>query len=208
MRKKSKIKSVPVEKVEAILKIKKIFSMGYLPAREYQTYSEINPHTGNSFSSQINCFAHACLNLTNEQLANLNLDNDDTYYFDIKDYSYEPEEYIEKCFLQRIKRFGLTAETCDKTFNPQKENQWKVALYFGTTKFLDCDYHFLKQEKDGSWSCKIGWSPLEVDRVETLPKVYKSPVGTDYYFYKTYIITNPEANKVYDEDYVEIYHLL
>lgn len=181
-----------VEKNKGVLKIKKIFALGYLPSRGYQSYLPICKHSQKPYAYQVNCFAHACLNLTNQQLEELKLDNCDTYIFDIKSYSYQPQEEIQKTFTKRIKRFGLIAEQCEKDYIPEKENQWKVALYFGFSRHcLDYDYHFLKQEKDGSWSSKIGWGCDELDILSALPDTYNSPSGTDYQLQQTYIITNP-----------------
>lgn len=194
MKKKFKIKLAKPEEIPAILKIKDLFlKQGYLPSRKNQSYEVVSPNTQKPYGLGINCFGHACLNLTNEQLDSLNLSEQDAHIFDIKEYSYEPDEYIEKNFIKRMERFGLTAKHCKKSYVPQNENEWKVALYFGYINFFDTDYHFLKQEKDGRWSGKIGWKPRDVEQFDKLPKVYISPLGTRYYLYKTFIISNPEA---------------
>ena len=193
MKKKNNKKEF-IERCEAVLKIKKIFTLGYIPSREYQSYQTICKHTKKPFAHQINCFAHACLNLTNQQLEKLNLDHCDTYRFDIKSYRYEPPEEIEKTFPKRLKRFGLAVQPCDKNFVPQNKNQWKVALYFGfSSSCLDYDYHFLKQEKDGCWTSKVGWGCDTLEIHHSLPETYHSPSGTDYKLHQTYIITNPYA---------------
>lgn len=198
MKKKTKEKKEHIEKVPAILKLKEIFSKGYLPSRGNQSYTAICPNTEKSYANQVNCFAHACLNLTNEQLDKLNFSNYDTFWFDIKSYSYEPDEYVAKNFMKIMKRIGLEVEKCNKKASPKNDNQWKVALYFGYTKFLDSDYHFIKQEQDGSWTSKVGWEN-KVDHFEQLPKIINSPTGTEYKLFGTYIITNPHKATQLDE---------
>lgn len=192
MRKKSK-QTEFVERSECVLKVRKIFELGYLPARKDQAYHIICEGTQVPYARQMNCFSHACLNLTNEQLDKLKLDNYDTYVFDIKSYQYQPKEEIAKTFPKRLKRFGLIAKHCDKEENSILKNQWKVALYFGFSRStLDYDYHFLKQEEDGTWTSKIGWSNgFEI--LDSIPDIYHSPSGTDYHLDSTYIITNPYA---------------
>ena len=186
------MKTIKKETCKGVIKIKKLFSMGYMPSRENQSYLAISPKTKTSYTHTANCFAHACLNLTNEQLDKLNLDRCDTNTFDIKTYLYEPIEHMENTFLKRIQRFGLKATPCEDNDLFNRENQWKVALYFGLSPLtLDYDYHFLKQEKDGTWSSKVGWGSTELQLFSSLPDTYISPNNVGYSYYKTYIITNP-----------------
>ena len=193
-----KKKSTPVwvERCQGVLRIKELFKKGYFPARGSQSYLAVCKSTNEAYSHQINCFAHACLNLTNEQLEQLNLDRLDRCTFDIKTYQYEPQERIEQTFTKRVKRFGLEAHLCERNFLITKQNQWKVALYFGTSpRTLDVDYHFLKQEKNGVWTSKVSWGLDEIECFDSLPDTYYSPSGVEYHLHNTYIITNPYIEK-------------
>ena len=184
-----------VERCKGLLKIAKIFKLGYIPSRENQTYSTICKSTGESYSRQANCFEHACLNLTNQQLKKLSLGDEAGDLFDIHSYDYEDTTSMQETFVDRLKLFGLIAESCPADYTPKNKNQWKVALYFGYSRFCgDTDFHLLKQEKDGSWSSKIGWSD-DVEILPSLPEKYIPPHGTEYVLYNTYIITNPYADK-------------
>lgn len=189
-----------IERCKGLVKIKKLLKLGHFPTREKQSYTPISKHAQTSYGNQVNCFEHACLNLTNEQLEKLKLKYDDKYLFDIKSYSYEEQDSMEQTFVDRLKSFGLIAKPCPRDFVPKQENQWKVALYFGFSfASMDTDYHLLKQEKDGSWSSKIGWSD-EVEFLDELPEKYKSSSGTQYLLQQTYIITNPYAKERNTED--------
>ena len=193
-----------IERCKGLIKIQKIFKLGYLPSRESQSYTPINNKTKKSYGEQANCFSHACLNLTNEQLENLNLEYEDIYLFDIKSYNYEDTKSMERTFIDRLKKFGLIAQPCPIDYIPKQENQWKVALYFGFSHAsLDTDYHVLKQEKDGSWTSKIGWSD-ELETLTSLPEKYTPSSRTEYLLQGTYIITNPYAEKSKETNAEEI----
>ena len=72
-----------------------------------------------------------------------------------------------------------------------KFNQWKVALYFEEIEFKGKkwlnDFHFLKEEQDGSWSGKMGYTKF-VKEYDFLPETCDN-----YCHYNTYSITNPHA---------------
>ena len=178
------------EKIHPLLKIRQIFSMGYLPSRKDQTY-QIVSQNGKTYGRQMNCLAHACFNLTNELFDKLQFDDCDRYIFDAKRYPYEPEDHVVKNFIKKMQYCGLRVKKCKAT-TKTKTNEWKVALYFGSTAMLDKDYHFIIQESDGKWSSKVGWLS-EVEYLKTPLKVY-STHGIDYKLYGIYIIENPACN--------------
>ena len=140
----------------------------------------------------MNCFEHACLNLTNELFDQLQFNEHDYYIFDAKEHAFQPEETVEANFIKKMKDFGLRTRKAHFS-SKLKVNEWKVALYFGYTSMLDKDYHFLRQEKDGQWSSKIGWLP-EVEYLKKPPRTYFTH-GIEYKLYGFYIITNPNYKK-------------
>ena len=183
------------KRVPVIKKIGKIFELGYVPSRGDETYSFKTKNsilTGNI----LNCFAHACFNLTNEQIDELNLYEDEI--FDLQGYnrsnlSQMKKEDVAQHFAGLIKDAGLIVEPCleETVLNG---NQWKIALYFDEIEFGGSkslrDFHFLIQEEDGSWSGKAGYTP----RVKKFDKLTEK---LDYYysFYECYAITNPFAEE-------------
>ncbi len=185
-----------MEKKEPVIKkIGKLFELGYVPSRGDETYyfkTKNSILTGHIF----NCFAHACFNLTNQQIDDLNFYEDEI--FDLQGYNRGNLSQLQKSevaqhFTGLIKSAGLIVEPCleETVLNG---NQWKIALYFDEIKFGKNsqlrDFHFLLQEKDGSWSGKAGYTP-RVKKVDSLPK------ELDYYysFYECYSITNPFAKE-------------
>ena len=181
------------KRVPIIKRIGKIFELGYVPSRGDETYyfkTQNSIMTGHIF----NCFAHACFNLTNEQIDELNLYEDEIFHMqgynrDILG-TLEKKEVAEH-FFGLIKDAGLIVEPClEETI--LNNNQWKIALYFDEIEFGKDrrlrDFHFLLQEKDGTWSGKAGYTP-RVKTVETLPE----ELDFYYKFYECYSITNPYA---------------
>ncbi len=183
------------ERRSLIKDISTIFALGYVPSRGDESYLyKTKSHT--TTASLCNCFGHACFNLTNQQLDDLNIYDSDIIALQGycgADLSIKTKSEITKHLFKIVKDAGLIVKPCTKE-SILKNNQWKVALYFDELSIYNKtylrDFHFLKQEKDGSWSSKIGYRP-EVKKVETLPKQY------DYYYslYGVYSITNPNAKE-------------
>ncbi|MBE7074170.1 MAG: hypothetical protein E7379_03675 [Clostridiales bacterium] len=178
-----------------ILKLKKVFSMGYVPSRGAQSYSFVSQISKDYYFFHANCFSHACLNLTNELIDSANLSFYDSLNFSLGNiFSSTDAEYEFTSFLQQI---GLTTKFVnnDDLINDfpcfLNENQWIVALYFCENSN---DFHFFLQEKDGSWSGKYSYKNI-VEHFDELPCCYTAPnVQKDkYYFINKYLITNPHA---------------
>ena len=180
--------------IKTILKLKKIFQLGYCPSRMAQSYDFVNPYTKTEFFTQINCFAHAVFNLSNQQIYENCLTNNDTDSFRnlIEDY-WETEDSIFKRLSAFITKTGLKIEKCNDE-DELKENQWRVALYF-CDGWTFKDFHFLLNESDGRWSSKYGTTNL-LEFFDERPEKYIAQEYNDRYdYYGTYKITNPYAGK-------------
>ena len=179
-----------LSKYPTILKLQQVFKMGYTPSRGKESYSEIK------YFYIPNCFAHACFNLTNQQLSNFK-EADKHAFRGFVQSILQLDKYIAKDLFDFVKLCGLKVQKSNRSL-PKHDNEWKVAIYFGSER-LKKDYHFLLQEKDGSWSGKHG----ETDQVTFYPE---APKYLDYNFefpyklYGIYKITNPYAPKKATED--------
>ena len=180
-------------KKEIIKKLNTIFSNGYVAKRGEESYCEML--NGNLHPYRLcNCFEHACLNLTNQQIAE-NFEEDDAIYLQglsnpLGMYTPRFATYEFKNYLEQV---GLKMKKCSKDAI-LKNNQWKVAIYydeitFGGNKYFR-GFHFMRQEEDGKWSGKYGYEK-KVDILEELPEQYDNY----YKLYNTYSITNPNARE-------------
>ena len=180
--------------LKTILKLKKVFMLGYCPERKGESYSFVNPYTDINYYQQINCFAHACFNLTNQQITSNCFEKNDIDSFKnlIDDY-WEEDKSIERKLTTFVRKTGLKIEECSDE-EDLEENQWRVALYFFTGYFFR-DFHFLLNEKDGSWSSKYGTEDV-LEFFENRPDEFVvEKYGDHYQYYGTYKITNPYAGK-------------
>lgn len=180
--------------IKTILKLKKFFMLGYCPDRKGESYSFVNPYSKMNYYKHINCFAHACFNLTNQQITENCLEQIDTdsFKFLIEDY-WETDQSIFNRLASFIKKTGLKIEKCTDD-EGLEDNQWRVALYFCNGYFFR-DFHFLLNEKDGSWSGKYGTEDV-LEFFDKRPEEYVSEKFKDVYkYYGSYKITNPFAGK-------------
>ena len=185
-----------MEKHKPIIKrISEIFELGYVPCRGDESYFYKTKKLSKT-GDLLNCFGHAVFNFTNEQLDSLNLCNSEI--FELQGYTghdldKKDKQEIADHFCGIIKDAGLLVTACSADAT-MKFNQWKVALYFDkftiNNKSYIRDFHFLRQEKDGTWSGKSGYRP-EVKKIDKLPQNY------DYYYtlFEVYSITNPHAKE-------------
>lgn len=171
-------------KERAILKLKKVFKMGYYPRRGYNDYLSYVNECPTSFL--VNCFAHACFNLTDKMLQYFNFGPIETECYTINT-KIIPENYskIDQHFTEILNNVGLQVDQCNLRTKIENKSQWKVALYFSD---IEQDFHFLLQEKDNRWSSKQGW--LEnVSIYNNLPNIYNET----YKLFDIKKITNPNA---------------
>lgn len=174
--------------METILKLKKIFRLGYLPNRGKEQYSFVS-----NSANVTNCFEHACFNLTNEQLKDFN-ENDLKNFFALPVLA-NVDLSREEMFDAVKKEIAKTGLKVKKTAENLKENEWNVAMYFSN---YDIDVHFLLQEKNGGWSGKFGQSQ-KTDHYSFLPLKLVG-VLTDYKLYKVFTIENPYLSKENKEE--------
>ena len=183
--------------------------MGYVPSRGSQSYSFVNQKSGEPFYLNANCFAHACFNLTNEKMQEINLGYNDALSFADHVTLFSSIYDIEESLLKFIKATGLKIRQINN-FDPiinlptlLKNNEWKVALYFcknGSFK----DFHFFLQEKDGNWSSKYGFNN-NIEIFNKLPEKYcvNNEYKDTYYYHNTYLITNPYAPEIENKEECE-----
>ena len=169
-----------------IKKINVIYKKGYLPSREIEKYSEL--HT-----CLVNCFGHACFNLSNEKLKELESNKNDLRDF-FRNFNTRGTRNIFSEIQNRIKQVGLKMERSSLNEKIQK-NQWKVAYYIQNDIFAGNDLHFMIQTEDGRWTSKIGTSP-EIEVFKKLPEVYHDK----YHLSGVYKITNPYVKLEDNED--------
>ncbi len=169
---------------ESIKKIKDIFTDGYIPRRGNEEYL--------SYSKNINCFGHACLNLTNRQINALREANPSLKIFDIAGLgNVDDDNYWEECLYAFIKMVGLEIKPIKTEKIKLAKNQWLIALYDAA---ID-SYHFARKEFDGSWTAKESFTST-ISRFNKLPRRYINPNPNDPYeniLNKLYVITNPYA---------------
>lgn len=174
------------DKDSTILKLRKIFKLGYIPQRRTSyylacTYNQIPT------ALTINCFAHACFNLTEQLLIDYDFNyNDLASFAAFSTVSRENSDALADEFKTFVEATGLTFETCEKSENSLCQNEWKVALYYN---YFNHDFHFLHQEKNGIWTCKRGLS-YAINKIKTMPDIFYG-----YEYYQTYKISNPNGKE-------------
>lgn len=178
-------------KYETILKLNKIFKLGYVPSRGKESYEEKNSD-GLAFCTLINCFGHACFNLKNSQLEVFDCDESRNFGNHIE-YPGQPNYEIARNLFDFIKAVGLKVRRVGKNCIPGT-NQWLVALYFAKSMFdgTNQDYHFMLREKDGIWSHKMGHKKT-VDYCSKPPRSFVSNAYYRYTLYGYFLLSNPYA---------------
>ena len=160
-----------------IKKLNMIYKKGYMPEREKDRYATL-------YADIVNCFGHACFNLTNDSLRELDDYKDELIDFFRNFYGIGFANYFNEA-KNRIRQVGLKIEQSSPSEKMQK-NQWKIAYYVMHDEFSGNDLHFLIQERDGKWNGKLGTNPA-VEVFDKLPKVYNDK----YHLAGIYKITNP-----------------
>lgn len=169
---------------KTIVKLKKIFKEGYLPSRDSSEEYAFIAYQDKDLAEITNCFEHACFNLTNEQLENFDKSDLENFFSlpKLKNDNLSREQIFE-IVIKAIKSTSLNVGKAKETL---KKNEWNVAMYFSDD---DIDVHFLLQEKDGSWSGKMGKSD-RVEHYSILPLKTEGVLST-YTLYKVFSIQNP-----------------
>lgn len=178
------------KKRQAIIKkLNMIYKKGYMPEREKEKYSELHAEV-------VNCFGHACFNLSNNDL-----DEFKCYFDELKDFFRKFEVIgIQNYFKEaknRIQQVGLKIEQSSLK-EPIKKNQWKIAYYvMYDPSISSSDLHFMIQSQDGKWISKMG-KHTELEVFNKLPNVFHR----DYELCGIYKITNPYIKS--EEDNMEM----
>lgn len=173
-----------------IRKIRPFIKNGHVACRGKLPYSLcfdlINKNT--------NCFEHACLNFKNVELLALDVNYVESLVFGGR-YTWgsaKTKDEMESHFALFLEDVGLEFNECQSD-EILKRNQWKVAVYLSPDWDETGSFHFLLQEKDGTWTAKDGFTAslscfdkLE-DRVVSNGEVYD--------FHKTFVITNQYAEE-------------
>ena len=171
-----------------IKKLNKIYKKGYMPEREKEKYSELHAEV-------VNCFGHACFNLSNKILDEFALHQADLMDFFRNFNGFGIHNYFKES-VNRIEKVGLKINVSSLK-EPVKKNQWKIAYYVMNNIFSGSDLHFMIQAKDGKWYSKLGKNP-GVEVFDKLPKVFHGK----YKLSGIYKITNPYAKL--EEDNMEM----
>ena len=168
-------------KTEALIKkMNKIYKNGYVPSRENVNYFL---HT-----FTVNCFGHACFNLTDKDLKEL-----EPYDAELKDFfkrfdACSIRDYI-KSASNKLDQVGLKMQKSSLS-DSVKKNQWKVACYSMSEEMFSggfrTDIHFIIQGKDGKWYSKMGQNAY-IDCFDKLPET----IGKSYSLEGIFKITNP-----------------
>ena len=168
-----------------VKKLNKIYKMGYMPSRGKMVYTFES-------ANMVNCFGHACFNLDDKNLEKFKSVKDDLKDFFTK-FSTEgnTRNFYERA-KEKVSQVGLGFAKSDLKEKLQN-NQWKVAYYIMNDVFRGRDVHFMIQEKDGTWTSKLG-TKSELEIFDVPPQTYRY----DYELVGIYKIKNPYI-KVKDE---------
>lgn len=166
-----------------------IFQLGYVRARGEEEYGR--------YGGSVNCFEHACFNLTNDLIDGLGL-NDLKYCFasPFGGFDTTSVQSAKEEILDFVRQTGLEMKE-EKFPKALKANQYRVALYFseGFAKaFRTKDFHLLVQEFDGSWSGKRGSQSDIVDHYSKLEESLPFDHSNRYVLDSVYVVTNPYAS--------------
>lgn len=175
-------------KIEETLGIIKSFvKNGHTPKRGDEQYQ--------SSGNFVNCFEHALLNFTNEQLEMLDCGYTTENLFgcllnvDVANLRVQSKN-VEINMFAFICEIGLKAEIEKVQKLKLAKNQWRIARYHAPNA-----WHFILQEPNGEWSSKEGWTQ-RVRHLTELVHCYEAG-SIDYPFsyllQQSYIITNPYA---------------
>lgn len=150
------------------------------------------------FAKYVNCFEHACFNLSNRELEELGIDCFEyTYRSPFGEFSQNSIHEAKEEMLEFLTQTGLLVEKFDGK-KILKSNQHKVALYFSEAferEQGERDYHFLLQRKDGKWSGKCGDMSSRVESYETLEETLPYAFNNKYKLDTVLVLTNPYASE-------------
>ena len=182
-------KTMELEKYNFILKLNQIFKKGYVPSRGAKDYFAL--HNGSCIAEYINCFGHACFNLTDEliKMAQFSYHEAGIFFNILGNEVYSNGRKVCDKMFNFVRETGLSVDECG-LYDQMRYNQWKVAFYIDkggdANNVARGDIHFMLQEKDGKWSSKMGTAKT-LQYFRELQRVF----FCDYDLYGIYKITNP-----------------
>ncbi len=172
-----------------VKKLSDIVKLGYVASRGDEPYQK--------YSVLVNCFEHASFNLTNAQIKTLGLD--DLRFMLRSPFGEFDMSCIEKSreeLLNFITQTGLLVEKAEPS-KTLKNNQYNIAMYFAKNEITSdlIDFHFLLQEKDGTWSGKCGDISETVEKFSSPAPILPFTPVCKYKLDNLFTITNPYASK-------------
>lgn len=173
------------KKTKILKNIKNVFKNGYVPSRGAEKYTR-------QTCDNVNCLEHACFNFSNQQILDCEMNTYTAFQMFGKFCMDGNNESNAEEMLNFITDAGIVI---NQGYQPHlKDGQWRVALYFNDE---DGDFHFLLQEKDGSWSGKVGFT-IRTQQFDDLPET----IGriSKYYLYNTYTFSNPNYDRSLDSE--------
>ena len=168
-----------MKEFEGLIKeINNIYKRGYLPSRGKNEYTQ-------KTASMVNCFGHAVFNLQNQDLESI-LSSKETLLTYQRKFGTVGIKGIMKVVKEKVQEVGLEIQK-SSIDEKLEENQWKIAyFYMFSSPYNSADAHFMIQEKDGTWTSKLGVKE-EIEVFKKLPEDYHC----GYLLQGIYKITNP-----------------
>ncbi len=166
-----------------LLKIQQKIKLGHIPTRGVSRYIYATPLA--------NCIEHAGFGFSNGFLIeNFTRNQSENLFGDFE--SWGAEDMAEE-IIELIKNSGLKITPCIPD-EKLKNNEWKVALYFGFHPQTGIALpHMIKQENNDLWSEKMGFDRDISFYGSLLKTIY--PCYQRYDFRNVYKITNPYAEE-------------
>lgn len=162
-----------VKKIEDVKILKKI-----LKTKHYPPYSPLFESDLEKVSGKYNCYAHIW-GFDKSEIEQF----PDYEVFDIPGFSGfefeypENEEELVRRVFQDMKLLGVDIKVSSIN-EPLKKDEWKIAIYYS-----NYDFHFMRQDRDGTWSHKLGYSP-HIFYENTPPEKYNVGMGFNIPPYK------------------------
>ena len=139
-----------VRKIEDVELLKRI-----LKSKKYPPYSPYLADGLEEVAGKYNCYAHIW-GLDKGEIEQF----PENEVFDIPGFSglefefpSSEEDLVQKVFQDMdLLDVDIRISTVDE---PLQADEWKIAIYYS-----DHDYHFMRQDRDGTWSHKVGYTPF------------------------------------------------
>ena len=192
---KDKEKSAENSYVRMLKKVGEVLKRGVVRGEQEYTMST---------ALTVNCMGHSFFNFENKDIEEISKEYDD----ELRDFFWLFERFkmfqyhlpskliskkVEKDLADKMALAGLEIEECEKD-DEVEDGQYKVAYYF-KFKLGREDFHFMRQEKDGTWSSKMGAS-MGISKYNSLPRKFN-----DYKLIKIFKVTNPYIYKEEEKEW-------